>query len=294
MALADVRLAHDGMTQHECSRVGCTRLTSEQECSEHAAEPAGVGGYGPLGAHWQRGCPCPQCAKPKEPRPEMVTLHRLIQDHEDASARFWREDGLGCAPLGGPVNPAAWTLADQRLAETKMRLVEMFDRLATARDEWKRRAEKAEAENARLTSYKDRLRGECVGALTEAGHYMLVSPEDPTGPGEVSRAIKRLAAERDSFSASYDNLDHRHTEMTERAAKAEAERDAALKRCDKLEAYVRLDDRPVDPRIEAWRALDAAERKVAVRMIRGFPYGARSVCLCNLAAAALEALAERP
>ncbi len=84
------------------------------------------------------------------------------------------------------------------------------------------------AENARLASYKDRLRGECVGALTEAGIYMLVSPEDPTGPGEVSRAIQRLAAERDSFCTSYDNLDHRHSEMTERAAKAEAERDAAL------------------------------------------------------------------
>lgn len=42
VSLADVRLAHDGMTQHECSRVGCTRLTSEQECALHAAEPAGV------------------------------------------------------------------------------------------------------------------------------------------------------------------------------------------------------------------------------------------------------------
>ncbi len=135
-----------------------------------------------------------------------------------------------CELLTSLEDEAAGLGVDEPFDDTALRarVADLKAKLLSAYDEQRSRADKAEAENARLSAYKDRLRGECVGALTEAGIYMLVSPEDPTGPGEVSSAIERLAAERDSFLTSYDNLDHRHTEMTERADKAEAERDAAL------------------------------------------------------------------
>lgn len=48
--------------------------------------------------------------------------------------------------------------------------------------------------------YLNRLRVETVGALTKAGICMLVDA-DPTAPGEVRRAVQRLAAERDEAMA---------------------------------------------------------------------------------------------
>jgi len=104
----------------------------------------------------------------------------------------------------------------------------------------------------------------------------------------ADETIGRLKTERD--------------EQRSRADKAEAERDAAWKRCDKLDAYVRLDSLPPDPRIEAWRALDAEQRSYRVDDLRTWadmveagaaPDGAdHGPSPLRIAAAALEALAE--
>jgi hypothetical protein len=56
------------------------------------------------------------------------------------------------------------------------------------------------AARGKAEEYKDRLRGECVGTLTDVGAYMLVD-SDPTAPGEVASAIRRVARERDQNAA---------------------------------------------------------------------------------------------
>jgi hypothetical protein len=55
--------------------------------------------------------------------------------------------------------------------------------------------------NAELVKERDRIRLEIVAGLTGAGIYMLAGPDDPTGPGEITGAIRRLAWERDSLRA---------------------------------------------------------------------------------------------
>lgn len=52
----------------------------------------------------------------------------------------------------------------------------------------------------------ERIRMEIVGSLTEAGIYMLAAPNDPTAHGEISRAIRRLAHERDTAREEKKNL----------------------------------------------------------------------------------------
>jgi hypothetical protein len=48
---------------------------------------------------------------------------------------------------------------------------------------------------------RDRIRIEIVGALTDAGIYMLAGDSDPTAPGEIKSAIRRVASNRPSPEA---------------------------------------------------------------------------------------------
>ncbi len=53
------------------------------------------------------------------------------------------------------------------------------------------------ADLAAAMEERERLRGETVGGFAAVGISMLVDA-DPTGPGEIKRAIRRLASERDA------------------------------------------------------------------------------------------------
>ncbi len=91
-------------------------------------------------------------------------------------------------------------------------------------------------EVAGLKAERDRIRGEVVGACTNAGSFMLAAPDDPTGPGEVRLAIKRIAAERDALRAWKDAGESAWSILTETAPTdcpgPWAVRDAADKRDD--------------------------------------------------------------
>lgn len=61
------------------------------------------------------------------------------------------------------------------------------------------------ATNEALRVEVDRLRGEVVGPMTDAGIYMRTDV-DPTGPGEVRLAVNRLAGERDALRSMVAKL----------------------------------------------------------------------------------------
>ncbi len=114
--------------------------------------------------------------------------------------------------MASAVPAAVQTVALREMTDRAMALEEDRDRWMQSTEDM---MEQGRAEVGSLTKERDRLRGEIVGSLTAAGIAMLVDA-DPTAPGEIASAVRRLAAERDTTTA--------------RAEKAEADLAAANER----------------------------------------------------------------
>lgn len=134
--------------------------------------------------------------------------------------------------------------------------------------------------------------------------------EYPVARAALCRAFDALAAERDEWKRRAEATCDECASVEERADKAEAERDAALKRCGvrglapntlrECDEALTLTD---DSRIAAWRALDAEQRSYRVEDLRTWadlveagaaPDGAdHGPSPLRIAAAALEALGEK-
>lgn len=119
--------AREVIPQHECSRLGCTRLTSEQECDIHAAEPRIRMEL--QTAHGERRfVPVPVVHEAKEPRRRIELLllgifsAGMTDANDQSSEREIRKAG-------------------KEYAAHTAEILRAFDTLAAERDEWKRRAE---------------------------------------------------------------------------------------------------------------------------------------------------------
>lgn len=237
------------MTQHECSRLGCTRLTSEQECDIHAAEPAGV------------------IHEPKEPRLEG---YRWDFDEADsyAYASLLAPDGRTITTVTEPEDRTPY----RDLAP----ITDELNKLAVERDEWKRRAEAAEAEAVRI-------------AQVHQHEWLARASAREAFENYVVRVMAASGADA-NFDDCFRNIIVEYDRVLARADKAEAERDAARAEL-------------ADPRIAAWRALDAEQRSYRVEDLRTWadlveagaaPDGAdHGPSPLRIAAAALEALGEK-
>lgn len=121
---------------------------------------------------------CPKCGS------EMVQGTRWVRDEK------W---GKGHEKIV----PGAWVCPDPK----NCRIIELQRESATFKataqglldfqKQDRERIAELERQLEEAQTYKDRLRGECVGALTDAGACMLADT-DPCAPGEVPRAIREI------------------------------------------------------------------------------------------------------
>lgn len=252
------------MTQHECSRVGCTRLTSEQECDLHAVKMTGV-------VHPQ-----------KEPRPSLTregfaglvgTYEAQAYDHGycEGCASYDDEGLSGAKRTAGR--------AESRVKATGAALLAAFDSLAAERDEWKRRAEKVDSYTEALKLSRDEQRSRADKAEAER---------------DAARAeLAKVAEERDNAAGLLDVV----CPSCGPCPGKFTDEDGCCKTCGE-QAFFRLLAHPKDPRIRAWRELDAEQREIVLDLMRGAPqlkiYSSPTRRALGFAAAALEALGERP
>lgn len=121
------------------------------------------------------------------------------------------------------------------------------------RDEARNRVAELEAEN-------DRLRSETVGALTDAGVFMLA--DGATAPGEIPRAIARLAADAERWRKFESDCGGEHGEIIDhqRRLRAQPPRLTAWRAEDMATAHIIADIVPVRQLRFRWLDIDGKRR----------------------------------
>lgn len=153
-----------------------------------------------------------------------------------------------------------------------MRTEEEFQRLAAERDEWKRRAEEEGGLARKAESLAARKLVEYAALDIEMDEIAVALGYAEEHEGHVMRA-------------PHSTLLRVIAENARTRGEAEDERDIALRLVE-------------DPRVKAWRALDAEQRDIVLDLLRGAPqlkvYSETTRRALGDAAAALEALEREP